>query len=215
MFQRPALKIAAALITAMGTAAGSGILSAGSAMASPSPAHALSRPQSIAVASMEQQGRRLLTRQPGVTPDTVHCWSGVAIYSTANGRYVSTELGYTGGDHAMLRARSTSVGPWEQYVVCRDDSNGLTEMASQATGLDVSAELGFGGGRYAMLRARSTSVGPWELFITSANPGGNYTWIASNANGRFVSAELGYGGSYYGMLRARATSVGPWETYIW
>jgi hypothetical protein len=215
MFQRPVLKAAAALITAMGAAAGSGVLSADSAMASPPPAHASARPQSIAVASMEQQGRHLLVQQPGVAPNTVHCWSGVAIYSTANGRYVSTELGYTGGDHAMLRARSTSVGPWEQYIVCRDDANGLTDMASQATGLDVSAELGFGGGRNAMLRARASSVGPWELFTSSANPGGSYTWIASNANGRFVSAELGYGGSYYGMLRARATSVGPWEVFIW
>ena len=38
------------------------------------------------------------------------------IQSDANNLYVSAELGYTGGNYGMLRARATSIGPWEQYV---------------------------------------------------------------------------------------------------
>jgi hypothetical protein len=43
--------------------------------------------------------------------------AGTTVYSTANSRYVSAELGYTGGDQGMLRARATEIGPWEQYVL--------------------------------------------------------------------------------------------------
>jgi hypothetical protein len=38
------------------------------------------------------------------------------IRSNVNGKYVSTEMGYTGGRHAMLRARATEVGDWEKYI---------------------------------------------------------------------------------------------------
>jgi len=36
--------------------------------------------------------------------------------SQANNDYVSTEIGYSGGLYAMLRARATAIGPWEQYI---------------------------------------------------------------------------------------------------
>jgi hypothetical protein len=38
-----------------------------------------------------------------------------AIISAANDRYVAAEIGYTGKDHAMLRARSGTVGLWEKF----------------------------------------------------------------------------------------------------
>src|SRR5205814_86811 len=37
--------------------------------------------------------------------------------SNANYGFVSAELGYTGGYYGMLRARSGSIGPWEQYSI--------------------------------------------------------------------------------------------------
>jgi hypothetical protein len=168
-------------------------------------------------AALQQQGREILVRQPGVTPQAVYCWSGVVIRSNANGRYVSAELGYGGSYYATLRARATAVGPWERYTVCRDTSNGLTDFLSEANNRAVAAELGYPGSYYATLRARTSTsaIGPWELFVTPANPGGHRTWIASRANGRYVSAELGYGGSYYATLRARATALGPWESFTW
>lgn len=42
-----------------------------------------------------------------------------SLLSLRNGQYVATELGYTGADYALLRARSTSIGPWEQFAVHR------------------------------------------------------------------------------------------------
>jgi hypothetical protein len=40
-----------------------------------------------------------------------------SLLSLRNGNYVSTELGYTGADYGLLRARATSIGPWEQFAV--------------------------------------------------------------------------------------------------
>ncbi|SRR6266498_1574620 len=88
------------------------------------------------------------------------------IASNANLRYVSAELGRTGGDHGMLRARATSVGNWEKFTIARWGPNpAMYTIRSQANGRYVSAELGYGGGRYAMLRARATSIGNWEKFL--------------------------------------------------
>ena len=39
------------------------------------------------------------------------------IRSLRYSRYVSTELGYGGVRHNMLRARASSVGPWEKYFI--------------------------------------------------------------------------------------------------
>ncbi|GDY32848.1 fascin domain-containing protein [Gandjariella thermophila] len=145
------------------------------------------------------------------TAQQVVCSNNVYITSRANGRIVSAELGYSGNNYAMLRARATAVGPWERYTICTDTRSGLSSIASQANRRIVSAELGYSGGDYAMLRARATAVGPWELYrIVSAGSG---LAIISAANGRYVSAELGYSGSRYAMLRARATAAGPWEQF--
>jgi hypothetical protein len=131
----------------------------------------------------------------------------IALYSEANHRYVSAELGYTGSDYGMLRARATSIGPWERFEICyASASNFNFSLRSLANGRWVSAELGYTGSRYAMLRARAGSIGPWERF----NAGNE---LQSNANHRWVSTELGYTGSLYGMLRARAGSIGPWENW--
>jgi hypothetical protein len=42
-------------------------------------------------------------------------WS--AFQSSADGHFVSTELSYTGSEYGMLRARATSIGPWEKFIV--------------------------------------------------------------------------------------------------
>jgi hypothetical protein len=61
----------------------------------------------------------------------------------------------------MLRARSTSIGPWETF-------SGLTGLKNTTNLKWVTAELGQTGSRDAMLRARANSYGPWEHFT---NPG--------------------------------------------
>jgi hypothetical protein len=138
----------------------------------------------------------------------VSCYDGW-LRSDANGRYVSTELNYTGVDKYMLRARRTgSPGAWEQYEFCWGINNNPAQVAirSKANFRWVSAELGYGGGRYGMLRARATSIGPWETF--NAGYG-----LRNITNWRWVTAELGYGGGLYGMLRARGDHYGPWEHF--
>ena len=72
------------------------------------------------------------------------CYGTDSILSDANSNWVSAELAYWGDGYAMLRARASSIGAWEQYsLVC--NTNGSLSIRSNANGLYVSAELGYGG----------------------------------------------------------------------
>jgi hypothetical protein len=51
------------------------------------------------------------------TPPPCAFGQSIAIRSTQHNQYVSAELGYTGGDYGMLRARSSSIGPWESFTL--------------------------------------------------------------------------------------------------
>ena len=88
-------------------------------------------------------------------------WS---IMSEANGRWVSAEVSYTGSYTGMLRARATSVGPWEKFKIFRINGMGAYYFKSTANNRYVSAEYGYTGVDHAMLRARATTVGTWEHF---------------------------------------------------
>jgi len=90
------------------------------------------------------------------------CATPVTPKSLANGRFVSTELGYPGRDAAMLRARATEAGPWEQYTLCYDGR--VYTFRSNANDRFVSTELGYPGRYAGMLRARATEAGPWEQY---------------------------------------------------
>ncbi len=112
--------------------------------------------------------------EPGPWENYTICgyWDGFThvdyIINEANGRYVSAELGYTGGDYGMLRARATSLGPWEKFDIVRYGPNGnMYYIRSKANGRYVSVELGYTGIKYAMLRARATSIGSWEKILIS------------------------------------------------
>jgi hypothetical protein len=85
-----------------------------------------------------------------------------AIRSVANGRYVSAELGWTGSSYGLLRARATTIGPWERF---RIPATALTTIRSTANGRYVTAEVGWTGSSYGSLRARATAVGDWEYFV--------------------------------------------------
>jgi hypothetical protein len=147
-----------------------------------------------------------------VRPGDAFAAAPATFRSRANGRYVSAELGYGGGNYAMLRARARAIGPWERYDL-RQTGAGAWSIRSRANGRYVSAELGYGGGNYAMLRARATAIGPWERYDLYRNNRTGAWSIRSRANGRYVSAELGYGGGSNATLRARAGGVGPWEQF--
>ncbi len=99
------------------------------------------------------------------------------IYSVANGLYVSAELGYSGGNKGMLRARTNvnKLGPWEVFNWYGGFNNNEFEIQSNANSLFVTAELGYTGSNYAMLRARtgSNSLGPWEQFYLFTDNNGN------------------------------------------
>lgn len=78
---------------------------------------------------------------------------------------MAVELNYTGALYGMLRARSNSIGPWEQLY-------GGREIQSRVTWKWVAAELQYTGIRYGMLRARTVGgPGPWEDFSSSGPPG--------------------------------------------
>ncbi|GAA4235039.1 hypothetical protein GCM10022254_41370 [Actinomadura meridiana] len=139
---------------------------------------------------------------------TVGCCT---ITSDANGKLVSAELSYRGGDYGMLRARADVADAWEKFELSVSDSTWT--IKSNANQKFVSAELNYGGGDYGMLRARADVADAWEKFDLYYNEAQNLYAFKSQANGKFVSAELSYGGGDYGMLRARATEIQAWETF--
>ena len=69
---------------------------------------------------------------------------------------------YTGNNYALLRARSSNVGPWELFDICHATTAGFWYIKSRDNGKFVSAEIGNTGDHYAMLRARASSVGSWD-----------------------------------------------------
>jgi hypothetical protein len=144
----------------------------------------------------------------------VPCWRDLTIRSTANGRYVSAEIGWGGGDYAALRARAVAPGKWEKFIVCRDADTGVTKIRAQANNEFVSAELDNAGARYGMLRAQADKVGGWERFYSNSAPGGQFSFYTKDTK-RWVAAETGFTGKLYGVLRARATSVSAEETFAW
>ena len=139
------------------------------------------------------------------------------IQSYQNSNFVSTEIGYSGSQYGMLRARASAVGPWEKYTICIDNTTSIVTIQAQANGLFVSTEIGYLNSSYAMLRARASVVGPWEQYFLNCSSGSHgFCFIQSKANGLFVAEEDLYWGSGYGMLRARTTpqSIGTWEEFI-
>ncbi|GGQ76756.1 fascin domain-containing protein [Couchioplanes azureus] len=212
MFARAAAILAIGVTTAAGLA-GTPAAAAPAPATAPPASTAELIPYGAGSAAVEQQ-RSAIAARHNAAAQAVLCWHNVTIYANANRRWVSMEKGYSGTDNGMLRARATVVGPWERFVVCRDNVTGYTYWASQDTGLVVSTELGYSAGDYGMLRARATIVGPWEQYYTTSQPGSWFSMYAYG-NGRWVSTEIGYSAGDYGMLRARATVIGPWEQYYW
>jgi hypothetical protein len=159
---------------------------------------------------------RVLQSITNAPADTITCFNNVSIQSNENGHFVSEEQGYTGANAHMLRARATSVGPWELYTECRDENTFATDILSQEDNLFVSEEQGYTGPNRYELRARASSVGPWETWFTAVDPcGGCNVLFVSGENGNYVSEEQGYTGSSQFELRARASVAGPWESFNW
>jgi hypothetical protein len=140
------------------------------------------------------------------------------LYALANALNVSAEIGYTGSLYGMLRARASSVGPWEKFDIL--DLGYPTVAIRGVNGLYVSAEVGYSrtDPLYGMLRARASTIGPWEQYKLGDSfqyGSGDVKYTIKAVNGLYVSTELGYTGNEYAMLRARASSAGPWEQYFW
>jgi hypothetical protein len=148
-------------------------------------------------------------------PDGGQIWrmgtARIAIRSAANGKYVSTELGYGGNDYGMARARSGGVGGWERFSVLGDCARNCA-LRSEANGKFLVAELGYQGYAWGEIRARSDQASGWEQFRFSGSCDTGCGIIAL-ASGKYLTTEIGYTGNGYGMLRARGDSPGGWERY--
>jgi hypothetical protein len=155
------------------------------------------------------------------TPPVVSTEGGVAHGVACTGPYrfhafgtdlfVSAELGYPGDHNAMLRARTTEIGPWEMFDLC-PEGNGETIIRSEANHLLVSAEFGFPGIYNGMLRARASVAAEWEHFRFGFRP--QWYTIENAGNALLVSAEFAYSGPDLAMLRSRrAYPPGAWEMF--
>ena len=88
----------------------------------------------------------------------------VTLRSNVNGKYVSVEMNAPEPYKYMLRARATTVGPWEKFTKKNIGSGYQFYLVSQWNGRYVSVEKGYGGELNGLLRARAQAPGPWELF---------------------------------------------------
>ncbi|SDS12985.1 fascin domain-containing protein [Actinoplanes derwentensis] len=179
----------------------------------------LAVPASAAVRTPPGAGSATLERmRRQVTADTgaaeVPCWRNLSIRSTANGRYVSAEIGWSGALHGTLRARAVTAGKWEKFIVCRDPGTGITNIKAQANDDFVSAELDYAGARYGLLRAQADKVEGWERYYSNSAPGGQFSFYARSTR-RWIAAEVTFTGTLNGVLRARSTSVSAEETFTW
>ncbi|MEU8881174.1 endonuclease/exonuclease/phosphatase family protein [Streptomyces hydrogenans] len=85
--------------------------------------------------------------------------------SEANGNYVTTERGYTGGYQNLLRARGTTSGDWEKLQLEKQADGTYALKAATNDGYRyVTAEVQDPGADAGLLRARGTSVGSWQKF---------------------------------------------------
>jgi hypothetical protein len=181
------------------------------------PSHEAAHPAVAGPAAAAAAAARLRAAFPA---DTFICHDQQSLNATANADYVSAELGYTGADYGMLRARSKTVGPWEKFDFCYDSTQGWWAISSDANGRYVTAQFGYTGASFGELTASSTIIGPDQKFVLSCIPGPpvgppiELVLIQAQTNLNYVSAEIGYTGADYGMLRARATTAGPWEEYF-
>jgi hypothetical protein len=142
----------------------------------------------------------------------------IALQSVRTGDFVAAELGYDGGSHGMLRARSENInGSWETFVL-RNLPGGRVALQNVNNGRYVATELDATGENANALRARSASVGgSWEEFILCHDPTTGYFAFRSAAANRYVAVEADYEGYNANMLRARSTGIGgSWEEFrIW
>ncbi|GII59844.1 hypothetical protein Pth03_82330 [Planotetraspora thailandica] len=194
----------------MSLAAGAVVLTAtpaASAATAPTPVPAVSRFKTLADYAKQRDAAREAARASGSTLRP-SCAEGI-MRSKGNDLMVSAELAYQEPTLGMLRARSSTDGPWERFRICYDGtSDTIYSVGAQRY---VSAEVATPGEKNGMLRAHATLINAWERFRLQC--GSVYCSIRSLANDRLVSAELQYTGADYGMLRARSTTTGDWELF--
>jgi hypothetical protein len=149
---------------------------------------------------------------PGAAHASVSC-SHVSIKSTWTLKFVSAELGNTGAFYGMLRARASTIGSWEKFYACYDDSSHQYTFKSDANGKYVEVALDAGGDLQNWLKATASSSASSTAKFTYVNPASDTPSLKSLYNGEYVSAEFGYTGGETGLLRARSLSIGPWEQF--
>jgi len=138
----------------------------------------------------------------------------VTIQSTWTLRFVSVELGETGFRYAMLRARASTVGPWEKFTSCYNESGNYYTFRSDANGKYVVVQSL--SGDYAWMLTATVDQGTASSTqFRQVNPSSDTPSLLSLRNDNYVATELGYPESSadFGLLRARSTSIGPWEQF--
>jgi hypothetical protein len=122
----------------------------------------------------------------------------ISLKALDNKKYVSAD---NSGASALI-AKSTSIGPWEQFTVVDAGSGNIGLRA--ANNLYVCAD---NNGANPLI-ANRTAVGSWESFF-EVDAGGGNIGLRAAVNGKYVCADNA-GAS---ALIAKSTTVGAWETF--
>ncbi|MEU6611963.1 trypsin-like serine protease [Streptomyces shenzhenensis] len=178
----------------------------------------------VAISSRSWQGGCLgseETRQDATETrlDDITDWIGTqvarwSLMAQANSKYVTAELNATGTHEGKLRARSDTVGGWQQFTLHTPDNGTKVALRSAANNLFVTTEVNQTGDYEGMLRARTEDPHGWELYTFTLVSEENQKYsLKSAANNKYVVTEANYTGEDAGLLRARSDTAAGWEYF--
>lgn len=143
-----------------------------------------------------------------------------SIRAVATSHYVSAEFGAQSSLYGMLRARATTVGYWERFIIeplpaywnnVPGPAYAIYSTVNDRFVRAYTSSIGFFADTLVADDSDPDLVATFMLQPTGKDP--HEVAILSAANRRYVSAELNFSGAYYGMLRARSSFIGAWERF--
>lgn len=143
------------------------------------------------------------TTVPGTEPPAERATP--VLLKSADGHFVSCELGVEGADHAMLVANRTTPGDWERFTLFTKTDGRISLKAANGKFLCADDY------RSDTLVADRDTPGDWESFTMEPQPDGKV--LLKTHEGRFVSADLNLQGNYHGRLVGDRTEAGEWEQF--
>ncbi|TXI77263.1 MAG: hypothetical protein E6Q44_13995 [Flavobacteriales bacterium] len=141
----------------------------------------------------------------GATPPPAPDMGTAVLLKSAEGRFVSCELGAEGAAKNMLVADRSAAGDWERFTLFTKADGRI--MLKAANGMYLCAD----DHRGDTLVADRKDPGDWESFTLEPQEGGAVA--LKTHEGRYVAADLDPGAKHHGRLVGDRPQAGEWERF--